>query len=491
MMKRGTMRYVVYLRSACGAATRRPFGRLVGFGVMIVLGGGCDWVLGKQISSEYCAAHPADDRCPPTDVGPDVPKSCTSSAECSPEVCDVTGTMTCVQCTPAEDAACTGTTPACVSNACAACTSHAQCDSAACLPDGSCAAETQVAYVDPNGTDNSTCNKAVPCTKVDKALATGRAYVKLTGTTDEGNVVTIDNRNVSILAEKTAKLIRTSNGVILEVKGTSQVAIYDLEISGASGAGVGLSMPAGNTATVALHRVKLQNNAAGGISASGGTLAVTQSTISGNAGGGISASGGTLTVRQSTISGNAAGGISASGGSLTVSQSSILLNGGGGVSINNGAFDLTNNIISKNGGPGSTFGGVVLSSTNGGMRRFEFNTVAQNQATTGITPGVTCALVATPINLSNSIVFGNGASTQVEGTNCAWTFSDVGPVTVSGTGNINADPMFVNAMQNNFNIMTGSPCKDAADPASSLAVDVDGESRPQGPRRDIGADEVP
>src|SRR5690606_29935167 len=115
--------------------------------------------------------------------------------------------------------------------------------------------EAQVAYVSPSGADNASCTRTQPCTKVANALATNRPYVKVSGTTDEGNTVTIDSQNVTLLAEPGAKLVRTSNGVVLEVKGSSQVAIYDLEISGGSGAqGIGISMPAGNTAMLRLVR---------------------------------------------------------------------------------------------------------------------------------------------------------------------------------------------------------------------------------------------
>ena len=52
------------------------------------------------------------------------------------------------------------------------------------------------------------------------------------------------------------------------------------------------------------------------------------------------------------------------------------------------------------------------------------------------------------------------------------------------------DPEFENAVEGNFHLKTTSPCKNTADPAATLEVDIDGDARPLGGRHDMGADEV-
>jgi hypothetical protein len=432
---------------------------------------GCDLILGNDLNPKYCAAHPDD-----ADCMREMPMGCTTSAQCeAPAGVCLVEERTCVQCTITEASACVGTTPVCgTNNTCGGCSKHSDCASAACLPDGACGSDSNVAYVAPTGTDNDQCTKAAPCTKVAKALATTRPFVKLSGVTDEA--VTVEGgRQVSFLAETGAKLTRGSGGAILTVKDTgTSLRVFDLAISDApnNASGFGVLVPAGSGApSVSLTRVKLQNNPGGGISASGATVAVAQSTISGNAGGGVLATGGTLTVAQSTISGNQGGGISAS----------------------NGTFDITNNFIFRNGDSdgGGDFGGVSLSVAAASGNRFEFNTVVDNHAKAGgaTVGGIRCDV--TGLALANNIISRNDISRNVNAINAnilaagACTY----PSSIRDTSLVGL--LFVEPEQApyNYHLAAGSSAIDQATTASTTTVDFDSDARPQGTQKDIGADE--
>ncbi|HSK03273.1 MAG TPA: right-handed parallel beta-helix repeat-containing protein [Kofleriaceae bacterium] len=386
----------------------------------------------------------------------DADLTCSRSSECPGDrpVCDVGGSGVCVQCTPAEDDACGGATPACRDNTCQACAAHAECDSGACLPDGSCGDDANVAYVDPAGTDNANCTRAMPCTLVSKALATNRPYVKLTGTTDEA--VIVDNgRVVTFLADPGAKLTRmTGTGAIVTVRdnGTS-LTIYDLSISDApnSPSGIGIVIPtAAGAPTVTLTRATVTNNPGGGISASGGSLSVSQSTISGNA--------------------------------------------GGGIMVNSGTFVIVGNVFYANGTLMGSVGGVSISTVQDASNRLDFNSFHGNQTQLGVGSAIQC--VAGAFTARNNIMSQNGTITNMEqvGGACTHTYSIVRPGTVPpGAGNSNMDPMFVNSTTGDLHLSPSSPALRAADPASDLtglaARDIDGDVRTS--PADMGADEVP
>jgi hypothetical protein len=294
----------------------------------------------------------------------------------------------------------------------------------------------------------------MPCGTLDDGVKANRPVVKIAaGTVADSKQTTIDGKTVTIVADPGAKLGRINSGVILSVQNDgAHVKIYDLEITGGIGlANPAISIPTGGAPTLALIHVTVDANQGLGISASAGTLMVSRSMIGGNT--------------------------------------------GGGVSISGAQFDITNSIIATNGSGTTGLGGVRIDGiTVAGTHVLDFNTITANLGPATINTGVACGTVLTPLTFSSDIIYANivsGGGVQVGGSpNCATAYSDVGPDAQAGPGNLNMDPMFVSPPQNNFHLMSASPAKDVADPAATLAADFDGDVRPQGTRRDMGADEI-
>jgi hypothetical protein len=342
---------------------------------------------------------------------------------------------------------------------CRACATHAECPlSSACLPDGRCAAPTAVAYVQAGATGAQPCTKAAPCGTLQEgvtAITQSRPYIKISGTAPltASAITTIDGKAVTILADPGAKLDRTGDGAILEVRNTgADVRIYDLEITGATGAAgdVGILIPASGMPKLTLTRVKVTNNQGGGIAASGGSLSVTESTISGNS--------------------------------------------GGGISVMNGTFVIVGNVFFGNGSLMGTIGGISISTTQNEANRLEFNSFNSNQTQLGVGAAIHC--IAGTFTARNNILSENGTLTNMEqvGGTCAHAYSIVRPGALpAGPGNSAVDPLFVNTTTGDLHLRPGSPALGAADPSADLtgvaARDLDGNLRVA--PADIGADEVP
>jgi hypothetical protein len=404
-----------------------------------------------------------------------IPAQC-GNVQCNLSTPVCKDSKTCVECTLNEDC-----TPRFCSakNTCVECVTHDDCSSKLCLNEGTCATSEEVAYVNMSPPSSMMCSLAMPCQHLGDALnlIPPRKYIKVTGIIIDDKAILIENKSVAIYGGVKARLDRSNGGPILHLRSQdTAVSIYDIEITGQEGASepaIKLEQNSGNP-ILSLSRVKIFSNVGRGISADGGSLTISQSTVSANSGGGIS---------MVVVSGN---------GAITLTQSTILGNTGGGISISGAEFDITNSIIAKNGSATSIFGGVKIDSIGGiGIRRFDFNTVAENQATGLNTPGVLCSAIATELPFTNSIVYGTGTVIQVEGPNCSWSYSDIGPTGATGTGNINALPMFISPSLDNFHLQSGSPAKDMANPVESMVTsDIDGDERPQGAARDMGADEI-
>lgn len=462
----------------------------------------------QEINPEFCTGHPDDVACSgngnkvdggsggnsnTADAGIDASR-CTSNAECtSPTpICDMRRSV-CVQCIAVGPSTCGGTAPVCGDDgACRGCAADAECESLTCLPGGSCEAAIHVLYAAADGNPASSCTPTAKCS-VARAVALIDG-IKTTIRLDPGQYTFEDTLLLSVslrVVGRDAVLDRVGSGIgaTLGISGRAEVELDYLTVQGGDGVPSGDHYTGGSgiscdNATLTAREINVHNNDTVGIHGSRCTLAITHSRIELNRGFGFLLTEGSITMTRSVVSANPSGGIQLMGGT----------------------FDLENNFIIENGGSLGAFGGMLILNMSGpGPHVFDFNTVAFNysEPTIGYTPGVDCEASfqqdpggsAGPLVFTNNIVFSNvqgNAYPQVSG-NCNWKYSNVAPIPPLpplGLGNVVLDPLFVDPQHSNFHLQAGSPMRGLADPAATLAVDIDGEVRPQGAGRDMGADEI-
>jgi hypothetical protein len=374
---------------------------------------------------------------------------------------------------PGNVGVCSGATPVCgADETCHPCALDAECASQTCLPDGSCASPLDVLYVSPTGSDLATC---MP----DDHCSLARALALIDGTK---STIRLDPAHYNMLAT-----IVLPHDLHLVGRG----AILDRN---APGSGEVLDIAAGPHISLDYVTVTGGDGDSGdGIVCIQAALTLREVTIQGNAGNAISSSECQLVVSHSQLLNNQGDGILALMSDVTLVRSLVAGNADFGLDLASSLFDVENNVIAKNGGPNG-LGGVFVGALHGGTvgrRVFGFNTVTQNQGQFGNVTGVVCdQSISVPLAMTSNIVVNNAGPAQVSGTTCVWTYSDIAPGPVSGTGNLSIDPLFVDPVHNNFHLQLASPARDAADPAATLAVDIDGDTRPQGAGRDMGADEI-
>jgi parallel beta-helix repeat protein len=136
---------------------------------------------------------------------------------------------------------------------------------------------------------------------------------------------------------------------------------------------------------------------------------------------------------------------------------------GGGVYCRGGSPVLADNVISRN---ASAYRGGGVSFHNSAVTLVG-NTIFANRG-----GGIYCS--GSSVRITNSIIWANGIETRASS---IWaTYCDIAGGW-PGTGNIDGDPLFIDARNGNFNICQQSPCLDAGDPDMT---------DPDGSRADIG-----
>jgi hypothetical protein len=223
----------------------------------------------------------------------------------------------------------------------------------------------------------------------------------------------------------------------------------------------------------------------------GDTSHISQTVIDGDSSGSVVTFGGnensTANITGLTLqngSNDFGGGIRCPGSSSPLIKNNVIVGnwaewGGGGIYFESNISMVRRNIIYDNFTYG--YGGGVLCLYNSNPTLIN-NTFSNNFAFWG--GGICCMHTSYPI-ITNTIFWGDSAfadGDEVFGDDASWptfTYCDIKNNIWPGEGNIDADPMFLDPVNGDFNLITGSPCIDAGDPDTPLD--------PDNTRADMGA----
>jgi hypothetical protein len=342
---------------------------------------------------------------------------------------------------------------------CVACAHNADCPSEVCTTDGTCVAGDDIAYVSPGGSDGADCSQATPC-GLAHGVSIGRTYTVLASGTYQTAPLTISGiRWVIGVGAVKPSITTTSPGPIIGVGVASDLHLSNVQITGATNTntssfdGVGIECANdANPRSLELDDVVVTANAANGVDANTCTVTANRSAFTHN--GGLVVGGG--------------GGIQAKDHPITIDRCEFSLNSGDGLLYDGTLPLITNSFFTGNHGTG-----VSLSSgATGG--HIQFCTIASNGA-------VGVHSEQQPIEIANDLIANNStASIQCTSGSCTMPGSIVLGTDVSTAH-------FKSLLD--WHISAGSVAIDAAS-GSTNDHDFDGDVRPLGNGRDVGADEA-
>jgi hypothetical protein len=376
---------------------------------------------------------------------------CPGSGQNSSDIFCVSGS--CAECRTGAD--CAAATPVCDSGTCRACRAHDECASGICGDDGQCVAESQIAYVDLTGSQVADCSKQTPCSTITRALQIDRPYTLInSGNYASGTVLTVNGQHSFIGHGPTQpQLSRSTPGSVIAIS-SGTLKLENLLVRGGTattgddfGAAV-LCSAVGGAPSVRLRGVTLTNNVTG-VHAQACSVQASSSSITSN----------TVAASMSDATGS-------------FDRCFVAYNNGGLI-LDGGLYTLTNNFIVRNAVPSTSAALDLYTNQNG--TKVEFNTIADN---TGL--GVNCNVQGPAGAFPSNIIARN--TSQTVGPNCSFPSSIIA-ADVAGINFVSA-----NAMPYDYHIQAGSIAIDTAT-VSTNDHDYDGDARPQGAGRDVGADE--
>jgi hypothetical protein len=329
------------------------------------------------------------------------------------------------------------------------------CASQACNTDGTCVDPSAIAYVATDGSDAASCSQMTPCS-LTHGISLGRKYTVLAMGTYQttANLTITGSRWVIGVGNPTINRV-TNPGSVIIVGIATDLHLSNLTVTGGINSsstsfdGMGIQCPNDQTArTLELTNVTVTTNGGYGVDASSCAVTVSRSTFSYNGGEQIGAGYGIYTKDYNA----------------TVDRSAFVHNTGDGLYFDGGtSMVVTNSFFTDNRG--------TAIDTNASLGTISFCTFVEN---------LNAGNIGVPnFDLSNNLFANNAHPVVCQG----------GCVT-AGTITLGADVSAAHFKSaTDFHITTGSIAIDAA-AASTMDHDYDGDTRPLGNGRDVGADEA-
>lgn len=414
---------------------------------------------GNQCIAVTCNGSSDCDASAPYCVDSSCSESCADDGQC-PGFGQTTASHCvageCVECRTDVAADCGINAPICDAGTCRACKLHKECATGICTPQGTCAAESEIAFVAADGSASSACTKDTPCS-LERAFALQptKVYVRTAAGIYNTASGVVMSGNRLLVGVGTVSIRRATPGPIVTIGPSSDLTIENVTIESATSSdpnyGTGIVCPGDpiGTRVVRLKNVDVRSCMSVGITAD-------RCSIIG---------------LHATIRNNMAGGIYTIDSDLALDASSIADNAGTALAFDSGTLSLTNSFVVRNGG------GIEFNSAST-ANRIEFNTIADNGAATA---GLSCNPGNSQLSAPNNLFARNTPNTF--GSKC----------TLPGSLTVDNDISAIrfvspNAMPYDYHLSAGSLAIDAAT-ISTIDHDYDGDARPTGVGRDVGADE--
>ncbi len=337
--------------------------------------------------------------------------------------------------------------PACGSDGvCRPCAAHNECPAGLCALDGTCPAESSIAFVNANCASGTVedGSRTKPFCGLLAAQNDARPFLMLAAGTHRPATITNDHQ------------IYGSPGARVSGSGCEAIAVKDA----AEVVMVGLTFQSGVQ---------------------------------------VDGQGARLTLIGNTVGPSDCVGIEAKGSSqLVAGRNYITSNAKGGIFVDAAGSDIVNNIIAGNGSAETAWGGVWLKPAGG--QNFVNNTVVDNRAKASNKEEVGGVYCAGAANLLNTILWANtfGKASPPPGQQwagaCTIRSSLIQVQSGGGVdpGNLSDDPLFVGQPAGTpaaYHLTRSSPAVDKGSPIGAPNVDYDAEARSDG-KPDIGADEI-